>query len=82
MEGEHHIEKRPSIVSRTHSRKDALDWVSIVLVIIGGLNWGLVGAFNIDLIQVIFGSFPSVARILYILVGLSAIYMIYYASKT
>lgn len=52
-----------------------LGWVAFVLTIIGGLNWGLVGAFDIDLVLEIFGS-GTVADIVYILVGLSAIYMI------
>ncbi|MFH1710799.1 MAG: DUF378 domain-containing protein, partial [Nanoarchaeota archaeon] len=36
--------------------KTVLDWIALVLVIIGGLNWGLVGAGGWDLVQIIFGS--------------------------
>ena len=61
--------------------KNALDWIALVLVIIGGLNWGLVGLFKLDLVQTILGSINWLANLVYILVGLSAIYMIYYASK-
>jgi uncharacterized membrane protein YuzA (DUF378 family) len=46
------------------------------LVIIGALNWGLVGAFRFDLIYKIFGA-GTVSRIVYIIVGLAAIYLIY-----
>lgn len=53
-----------------------IGWVAFVLVIIGGLNWGLVGAFNFNLVTTIFGDMTVVTRIVYILVGLSAIYMI------
>ena len=58
-----------------------LDWVSIVLVIVGGLNWGLVGAFKFDLVATIFGDMSSLSRIVYVLVGLAAIYLIYTATK-
>ena len=49
--------------------------IAIILVIIGGLNWGLVGLFNFDLVAAIFGSMNVVSRIIYTLVGLSAIYL-------
>jgi uncharacterized membrane protein YuzA (DUF378 family) len=55
-----------------------LDWIALVLAIIGGLNWGLVGAFNIDLVAAIFGAGSVIARLIYILVGLAALYLIYY----
>jgi uncharacterized membrane protein YuzA (DUF378 family) len=52
-----------------------------VLVIIGGLNWGLFGISpDLNLVALIFG-YSIIARIVYILVGLSALYMIYYATK-
>ena len=60
--------------------KSALDWVAGILVIIGGLNWGLVGAFDWNLVSTIFGA-GAFANIVYILVGLSALYMIYAMSK-
>jgi uncharacterized protein len=59
----------------------ALDWIALVLIIVGGLNWGLVGAFNFDLVAKIFGSMSAVARIVYILVGLSAIYTLAILTK-
>ena len=59
------------------SNLNALDWIVIVLVIIGGLNWGLVGFFNFDLIAAIFGSVMVIARILYALIGLAGLYLIF-----
>ncbi len=47
--------------------------VAIILLIIGGLNWGLVGLFDFDLVAAIFGRGTTLARIVYILVGLSAV---------
>ena len=46
-----------------------------VLVIVGGLNWGLVGLFNFDLVAAIFGAMSSLSKIVYSLVGLAAIYV-------
>ena len=51
-----------------------LDVLVSVLLVIGGLNWGLVGLANFDLVASIFGSGASVSRMVYALVGLSAIY--------
>jgi len=55
----------------------ALDWIAVILVIIGGLNWGLVGFFNFDLVAAIFGDMSAVSRVIYALVGLAALYMIF-----
>lgn len=60
---------------------NTLDWIALILVIIGGLNWGLVGILNIDLVKTIFGSIDIIARIIYVLVGLSAIYLAVYSPK-
>jgi uncharacterized membrane protein YuzA (DUF378 family) len=53
----------------------ALDWVGLILIIVGGLNWGLVGIFKFDLVAAIFGEMSALSRIVYTLVGLSAIYI-------
>jgi uncharacterized membrane protein YuzA (DUF378 family) len=49
--------------------------VAWVLVIVGALNWGLVGAFGVNLVNMIVGSWPVVERVVYVLVGLSAVFM-------
>lgn len=54
-----------------------IDMIALILVIIGGLNWGLVGLFRFDLVDAVLGSIDIVARIVYILVGVSALYIIY-----
>ncbi len=54
--------------------KNILDIIALILVLIGGLNWGLVGAFQFNLIDSIFGGGSVVSAIIYILVGISAIY--------
>jgi uncharacterized protein len=51
--------------------------VTLVLVIVGGINWGLVGAAQFDLVAAIFGGQDALlARIVYVLVGLSALWQI------
>ena len=47
--------------------------ISYILILIGALNWGLVGFFNIDLVALIFGDMTVMSRIVYGLVGISAI---------
>jgi uncharacterized membrane protein YuzA (DUF378 family) len=57
-------------------RLNALDWIALAILVIGGLNWALVGLFNYDLVANIFGGQTALgSRIVYILVGLSAIYV-------
>ena len=63
------------------AEKNVLDWIALILVIVGGLNWGLVGLFQFDLVKAIFGSIPVLQNVVYVLVGISAVYMIYFAMK-
>ena len=57
-----------------------LDFVALLLVIVGALNWGLVGLFEFDLVAEIvgetFGSVNMVSRVVYILVALSGLYLV------
>jgi hypothetical protein len=55
---------------------NVIDWIAMILIIIGGLNWGLVGVFKFDLVRAILGEMSLLARIVYILVGISAIYVL------
>lgn len=54
-----------------------LDMVAYVLVLLGALNWGLVGAFKLDLVQLILGTTPALVQLVYILIGLSGLYGVY-----
>lgn len=57
-------------------RLNAMDWTALALLIIGGLNWGLIGLFQFDLVANLFGGQDSIiSRIVYVLVGLSAVYV-------
>ena len=62
-------------------RLTIIDWIAIVLVVIGALNWGLVGLFQFDLVQAIIGGVPIVANIIYILVGVAGLWLIYLVTR-
>ena len=50
--------------------------VTLVLLIVGGLNWGLIGLFGFDLVAALFGEMSALSRIVYTLVGISAVWQI------
>jgi uncharacterized membrane protein YuzA (DUF378 family) len=50
-----------------------IDVIAAVLLVIGGLNWGLVGLFEFDLVAALFGTSP-LAKLVYVLVGVAAVY--------
>ena len=54
----------------------AIAVLALVLLVVGGLNWALVGLFRIDLVAALFGVMSPVSRLIYILVGLSALVVI------
>ncbi len=51
--------------------------IALILTIIGGINWGLVGAFKFDLVRAILGFAPILVSIVYVLVGVAACYTAY-----
>ncbi|HHY45045.1 MAG TPA: DUF378 domain-containing protein [Firmicutes bacterium] len=57
-------------------RMSALDWIAAILTIIGGLNWGFIGFAGFNLVSSIFGEGTMAERIVYSLVGLSALYQL------
>ena len=55
----------------------ALNLIAFVLVIVGGLNWGLMGLFEFNLVETLLESLPLIEKVVYVLVGLSAIVTIF-----
>ena len=51
-----------------------IDTIALVLIIIGAINWGLVGLFNFNLVDAIFGTMSVLSRIIYTLVGISGLW--------
>jgi uncharacterized membrane protein YuzA (DUF378 family) len=54
----------------------AINKITLVLLIVGGINWGLVGLFNFDLVAALFGEMSALSRIVYTLVGASALWQL------
>ncbi len=53
-----------------------IDTIALILVIIGAINWGLIGFFKFNLVDTIFGSLSAISRIIYALVGISGLWSI------
>ena len=53
----------------------AVDWIVLALVIVGAVNWGLVGLFDIDIVATLFGPMSFVSRLVYAIVGISGVYL-------
>lgn len=60
---------------------NGIDWLTLILLIIGGINWGLIGFFNTNLVGSLFGDMSTVSRVIYATVGLSALYMLFATNK-
>ncbi|MCD7825776.1 MAG: DUF378 domain-containing protein [Clostridiaceae bacterium] len=58
-----------------------VDYVLLTLVIIGAVNWGLIGFIQFDLVRVLFGDMSILSRIVYALVGISGLYAISYYGR-
>ncbi|NLF82494.1 MAG: DUF378 domain-containing protein [Candidatus Gastranaerophilales bacterium] len=59
-----------------------LNVITYALIVLGAINWGLVGFFDFDLIAFLFGDMTTLTRILYSLIGLSGIYQLVVSTKT
>ena len=51
-----------------------IDKIALILIIIGAINWGLIGIFKFNLVEMIFGDMTMLARLIYILVGISGLW--------
>ena len=58
-----------------------INWIALTLVIIGAINWLLVGIFEFNLVDTIFGSLSVLSRIIYIIVGIAGLWSIAFYSK-
>lgn len=59
-----------------HKSQSVLGSIALALVIIGAINWGLVGLFGIDIVAALFGDMTTLSRIVYVLIGLAGLYSI------
>lgn len=59
----------------------ALDYIVMILIIVGAINWGLIGFFGLDIVAFIFGSMSLISRILYAVIGVCGVYAISYLGR-
>ena len=59
----------------------ALDIFALLLVIIGAVNWGLIGFFNFDLVSSLFGTMTAFTRVIFALVGIAGLYAISFLGR-
>lgn len=59
---------------RRENEMKIIDKIALVLIVIGAINWGLIGIFNFNLVAAIFGDMTVIARIIYGLVGISGLW--------
>lgn len=57
------------------------DWIPMVLLAIGGINWGLIGLFDFNLVSFLFGEMSPLSRIIYVVVGACALYALYLSAR-
>lgn len=80
-ERRHIPERRTAGSSLKSTHLSALDWAAMLLMIIGGINWGLVGIFDFNLVAELFGTQTPLSRLVYAVVGIAALYGVYMLSK-
>jgi uncharacterized membrane protein YuzA (DUF378 family) len=59
-------------------KMNTIGWVAWLLVVVGAINWGLIGAFNYNLVAMVLGM-GTIAQLVYILVGVSGLYLVWMA---
>src|SRR5512141_2131880 len=77
-----HIPERRTVSGERYAVKmSVLDYIAIGLLIIGGLNWASVALFGVDVVATLFGVLSPATKLVYLLVGIAALYSIYLASR-
>lgn len=59
----------------------ALDTISLILVVIGAVNWGLIGFFQFDLVAALFGQMTVFSRVIYAIIGIAGLYVLSFFAK-
>lgn len=59
----------------------AIDAIALILVIVGAINWGLIGLFNFNLVSMLFGNMSALSRIIYTLVGIAGLWSIRFFAR-
>ena len=72
----YNINKQRLINNERSKKMKIINTIALILVIIGGLNWGLIGLFNFNLVDFLFGEGSILSKIVYILVGIASLWCI------
>lgn len=59
---------------------NGLDWLALIFVLIGGVNWGLIGMLNFNLVETVLGAGSVFAHIVYLCVGVASVYLFFVAT--
>ena len=59
------------------ARLNVIDWIAVVLAIVGAINWGLIGLFGFNLVNALFGWSMALENAIYVIVGLAGLWLIY-----
>ena len=62
------------MVNKGVKKMKVIDKIALILIIIGAINWGLIGLFRFNLVELLFGDMTLLARIVYTLVGISGLW--------
>lgn len=72
--------KKQPYLKKVHlTKEEIMNWITktcLLLMVVGGLNWGLVGVFNFDLVAFLFGQMSVLSRIVYTLVGIATVWAV------
>lgn len=60
-------------------KMSTVDWIAWLLVVVGAINWGLIGVANLNLVESLLGVWPVLVQVVYVLVGLSGLYVLWMA---
>ncbi len=81
-ERRHIPERRTTAGVERHGVKlSVVDYIAMALIIIGGLNWASVALFSVDVVATLFGVLSPATKLVYLLVGIAALYAIYLLSR-
>ncbi len=68
--------QKTKLLNERSKQMKIINTIALILVIIGGINWGLIGLFNFNLVDFLFGEGSILTRVIYILVGLASLWCI------
>lgn len=76
-----HLPERRAAAREGQSAMSAIDYIAMALLIIGGLNWAMVGLFDVDIVASLFGAGSPASRLVYVIVGIAALWSIWTAAR-